>query len=174
MGNGSGRYRCAMNKHFKIFLCLLAACTLQAYAEEDEADTMIPINRTTTTEAWTAFKAGDYQKAIVSARECISRYQPSADGIQRSLEEKKAVLPVGDVSAGEKERIEQYQILHDVARCLLIAAWSEEKLGRKADAAEYYREVQPYTFARIFDENVNACWSAADRASRELKYINSK
>ena len=135
---------------------------------------MIPINRTTTTEAWNAFKAGDYKEAIANAKKCIERYQPSADGIQRSLEEKKMTLPLGQVSPEEKERIEQYQILHDVARCLLIAAWSEEKLGHKAEAAKHYREIELYTFARIFDESANIFWAAADRASGELKHLNSK
>ena len=159
----------------KIISLLLAACSLQAFGASEEAeDSLIPINRTTTTEAWSAFKTGDYKKAIASAKECIERYQPSADGIQRSLEEKKVTLPLGPASTEEKERIEQYQILHDVAKCLLITAWSEEKLGRKANATQYYQQVQQYTFARISDEGTNAFWSPAQRASQELAGKASK
>ena len=107
-----------------------------------------PLNQQAAGDAWAAFKSADYAVAIAKASECIDRYQPAADKIQTILEESKADLPTGEVSLADRERIERYRILHDVATCLLIKAWAEEKQGKRGEAKKTFAKVKKYSFAR--------------------------
>lgn len=153
---------------------LLAADTavLGSMTVQKTLDSQTPLHRQATTEAWAAFKAGDHALAIARADECIDRFSPSANGIQALLEKENARLPTGKVSAEERERIGQYQILHDVAACLMIKAWSEEQLGKTEAAITTCSKVMKYTFARVSESNGDPIWSPSERAAQQLKKLS--
>jgi hypothetical protein len=128
-----------------------------------------PINEQATADAWTAFRSGDYSNAISKAEQCISRFRDAADRIQAILESNKTEFPKGQVPAAEKQRIANYQILHDVATCFLIKGWSEEKLEHKDEAKKAYAETKKYTRARAANPNEESFWSPAEVASNRLE-----
>lgn len=131
-----------------------------------------PIYEQATAEAWTAFRSGNNETAIAKADECISRFRAAADRIQSILETNKPDLPIGKVSETDKERIARYQIVHDVATCLLIKGWAEERLGHIAAARKAYAETEKYTCARASDSNGNSFWSPAEAASKRLAKLS--
>lgn len=137
-------------------------------AEEDE-DNESPINERVTAQAWAALRAGDNREAVEKANECLDRFQQSADTIQSILEQQNATLPTGDVSGEERERLYRYQILHDVATCLLIKARAEEKLGQRKDAAAVKKEAGRYTYARIKNRPDGPYWSPAEISAEILE-----
>ena len=156
---------------FAVLLLLGASAVTNAMEDESE-DSQIPINRRATVEAWDALREGDPARAIANANECIDRFRKPADTIQSILEQQKAVLPAGDITGAERARIDRYQILHDVAACLLIKGWAEEKQGRNAAAFAAFEEARKYTYARVTGEPNTNYWSAAEvaaEASRRLK-----
>ncbi len=128
----------------------------------------VPINRQSTADAWAAFRAGDYATAIAKADVCIERFQKPAETIQTILEKKKAMLPTGAASAAERQRIDRYQILHDVATCLLIKAWAREKEGRKREAVTAYAQARRYSYARAAERDGEPYWSPAEVAGQHL------
>ena len=127
-----------------------------------------PLHRQAAAQSLAAFRAGDNETAIAKANECIARFGDAANRIQTILEDEKATLPKGAVSEADKKRIAPYQILHDVATCVLIKAWAEEKLGHKSEARKAYSETKKYTFARMADgESFSApAEIASDRLSK--------
>lgn len=131
-----------------------------------------PINEQATAEAWTAFQSGDNATAIAKADVCISRFGKAADRIETILETNKVSLPSGQVSQAEKKRITRYQILNDVATCLLIKGWAEEKLGHVAEAKRAYTKARKYTQARTTSPNEESFWSPADAASERLTKLS--
>ena len=133
-----------------------------------------PLHRKSTTEAWAALRAGENGLAIAKASECIDRYQPAADKIQTILEGDKADLPAGAVSAADRQRIDRYQILHDVAACLLIKGWAEERWGQKSEARKTYAKAKKYTYARATERPGDPLWSPAELASQGLARSSSK
>ena len=156
---------------FAVSLLLAASGPCSAIEDESE-DSQLPINRRATMEAWDALREGDAARAIAHATECIERFQKPADTIQSILEQQKAILPTGEISGDERARVDRYQILHDVAACLLIKGWAEEKLGRSAAALAAFEQARKYTFARVAGEPVHDYWSAAEvaaDASRRLR-----
>jgi tetratricopeptide (TPR) repeat protein len=130
-----------------------------------------PMYEQATAEAWAAFKAGRDEEAIARADACISRFQRAADRIQSILETDKETLPVGQVSASDRKRIGTYQILNDVATCLLLKGWAEEKLGRLEEAKTAYIQAQCYTYARALDTEGNSFWSPSDVAAERVKKL---
>jgi hypothetical protein len=139
-----------------------------AVSEGEGGDTELALYITATAQAWEALRAGDKHKAIEKASECIERFQKPADTIQSILEQQKAVLPTGDVSSDERARIGRYQILNNVATCLLIRAWAEEGLGQEEQAVSDYAKVRKYTFARTSEKPGQPYWSAAEVAAQSL------
>jgi hypothetical protein len=131
-----------------------------------------PINQQATADAWAAFKAGKYEIAITKANECIDRFQSAADGIQAILEGKNAALPTGVPSIADRQKIGQYQILHDVATCLLIRAWAEEKRGKTNEAIKAYAKVKKYSFARTSEKAGEPLWSPAELAAQQLRRLS--
>jgi tetratricopeptide (TPR) repeat protein len=127
-----------------------------------------PLNEQATAEAWAAFRAGENERAITNADQCIARFGEAANRIQAILEEEKATLPKGAVSEADKKRIARYQILHDVATCFLIKGWAEEKLGHKEEARKAYTEARKYTHARSSMPTGESLWSPAEKASESL------
>ena len=91
-----------------------------------------------------------------------------ADQIQANLESAKATLPKGRVSEADRKRIAKYQVLHDVATCLLIKGQAEEKLGHKAEARKAYTQARKYSQARISKPDGELFWSPAEKASEAL------
>lgn len=130
-----------------------------------------PINRQATADAWTALRAGDYGLALTKANECIDRFQGAADGIQTLLEKDRTTLPTGAASSADRQRIDQYQILHDVATCLLIKAWAEEHRGRKGEAIKAYAKVKKYSYARATEHAGEPFWSPSEIASQHLSRL---
>ncbi len=131
----------------------------------------IPINQRATAAAWKALGGGDYAKAIERASECIERFGKPADQVQSILEQQQASLPAGNVSAEEKTRIDRYQILHDVAACLLIRARAEAQLGQTEKAKADYEHVQRYTYARILESPGQHYSVPAELAPAESKKL---
>ena len=156
-----------------IFLSLPLAFGVPSQAAEDEGeDNQIPINQRATAAAWTALRAGDNKEASEKASECIDRFQKSADTVEAILEQQKTVLPTGDVSREERVRIDRYQILHDVATCLLIKGWAEEKLGQQKLAIASYRQARNYTYARASDFPGAPYWATAEVAAQNLERLS--
>lgn len=152
-------------------LSLALACVSPCFGEEEGEDNQIPINQRVTAEAWSALRAGDNREAVEKANECLERFQKSADTIQSILERQNTVLPTGEVASEERARVDRYQILHDVAACLLIKAWAEEKSGRTKEAAAAYTQARKYTYARIHDPSGGPYWSPAEVAAQSLERL---
>jgi len=138
----------------------------------DSPPAQMPVNRQATAEALAAFKSGHNETAITKADECISRYRETADRIQHFLTTNQTILPKGKVSAHEKERIATYQILHDVATCLLIKGQAEEQLGHTEEARKAYAETKNYTHARVCDPDSGLFSSPAEAASERLAKLS--
>lgn len=158
---------------FALFLALSFTHLVPCLGQEGEGeDSEIPINQRATAAAWVALRAGDNQKAIEKANECIVRFQKPADTVQSILEQQKTVLPTGNVSNEERARIDRFQILHDVATCLLIRAWAEESLGLQKQATSDYAEVRKYTYARTSEKPGEPLWSTAEVAVQNLQRLS--
>lgn len=155
---------------FASFVSAAEESARQAPLPASPAET--PINRQATANAWAAFRAGDYGAAVISADLCIDRFQGSADTIQSILEKEKAILPTGATSAGERQRIDRYQILHDVATCLLIKAWAKEKQGRILEAITAYAKARKYSYARAAERAGEPYWSPAEIAAQNWRKLN--
>lgn len=121
-----------------------------------------------TLEAWNAFRAGDNETAIAKAENCIRQFRDAANRIQTTLDSEKANLPKGKVSPADKKRMDQYEVLHNVARCFLIKGLAEEKLNRLEAARTAYAETKKYTHARIHDPATDSLWSPAEKAAERL------
>lgn len=137
---------------------------LSSHAQEDGEgdDNQIALNRRATEEALTAYRAGNYAEALEAAERCIKRYQPAADKIEAILEQRKAEFPSGALTAEQKEEIYPYEILHDVATCLLVKASAAEKRGEKGKAADARAAVQKYPHARVRDKAGNVVRSPSE------------
>ncbi len=152
-----------------LIIALISITPIRAGEEEEDSD--IPINERATAEAWSALRAGNNQEAIEKANECLDRFQKSADTIQSILQQQNATLPNGNVSEEDHERIYRYQILHDVATCLLIRAWAEEILGQSKKAVADHQQVRRYTYARTREHSEGPYWSPAEVALQNLERL---
>ena len=121
-----------------------------------------------TLEAWNAFRAGDNEKAIAKAGQCIQQFQGVADRIEVHLDAEKASLPKGKASSAEKGQVDQYEVLHDVARCFLLKGLAEEKLGHQDAARSAYAAATKYKQARIHDPATDSFWSPAEKAAKRM------
>ena len=119
-------------------------------------------------EAWTAFRAGDNETAIAKADQCIRQFRDVADRIQTRLDAEKESLPKGKASPTDKKRVDQYEVLHNVARCFLIKGLAEEKLNHLEAARTAYAEAKKYKHARIHDPAADSFWSPAEKAAERL------
>lgn len=172
------------NSQIALFIVTLALCHRVVFANEADAPSAPlplptspaepPLNQRATADAWAAFRAGKYALAITKASECIDRYQPAADKIQSILKGDKAKLPTGAVSAAHRQQIDRYQILHDVAACLLIKGWAEERLGQKSEATNAYAKAKRYNYARATERPGDPVWSPAELASQNLARLSTK
>ena len=113
-------------------------------------------------------KAPSASASKTKAGECVAKCGTVADQIQANLESAKATLPKGRVSEADRKRIAKYQVLHDVATCLLIKGQAEEKLGHKAEARKAYTQARKYSQARISKPDGELFWSPAEKASEAL------
>jgi hypothetical protein len=121
-----------------------------------------------TLEAWTAFRAGDNETAVTKADQCIRQFRDVADRIQTRLNLQKESLPMGTASPSDKKRVDQYEVLHNVARCFLIKGLAEEKLNHFDAARTAYAEATRYKHARIHDPATDSFWSPAEKAAERL------
>jgi len=121
-----------------------------------------------TLEAWTAFRAGDNETAFAKADQCIRQFRDVADRIQTRLDAEKQSLPKGKASPTDKKRVDQYEVLHNVARCFLIKGLAEEKLNHLEAARTAYAEAKKYKHARIHDPATDSFWSPAEKAAERL------
>ena len=127
-----------------------------------------PLHQKYTDEAWTAFQNGQYAAAITNADQCVSRFGDAAKRSQAALDSEHITLPTGTVSEADKQRIAPYAILHNVATCLLVKGWAEEKLGDKAAAKTAYTEATKLTLARCSRPDGETFWSPAEKAAERL------
>jgi hypothetical protein len=121
-----------------------------------------------TLEAWNAFRAGDNNGAIAKADQCIQQFRDVADQIEANLAAEKESLPKGKASPADKRQVDQYEVLHDVARCCLIKGLAEEKLGHQDAAREAYAAATKFKQARIHDPATDSFWSPAEKAAERL------
>ncbi len=121
-----------------------------------------------TLAACNAFRAGDNETAIAKADQCIRQFRDVADRIQTKLDAEKATIPKGKVSPGEKRQVDQYEVLHDVARCFWIKGLAEEKLGHEEAAREAFTATMKYKHARSHDPATDSFWSPAEKAAERL------
>ena len=118
--------------------------------------------------AWNAFRAGDYETAIAKAGLCIQQFGAIADQLEANLDAEKASLPKGKASPTDKQLVDRYEVLHDVARCFLIKGMAEEKLDHKEAARAAYAAATKYKYARIHDPATDSFWSPAEKAAERL------
>jgi hypothetical protein len=133
-----------------------------------------PLHEQATAAAWKAFNSGAYDEAIARADECIARFGSAADQIESGLETNKTEFPTGPATEADMSHMATYQILHDVAICLLIKGWAEEKLGNKVEAEKSYAQAKTYTLARWKNEKENSFWSPATAATRRLAALTKE
>ncbi len=127
-----------------------------------------PLHQKYTADAWTAFQNTQYAAAITNADLCIARFGEAANRSQAALDSAKVTLPTGVVTEAGRKSIAQYGILHDVATCLLIKGWAEEKLGHTAKARTAYKEARKLTHARSSRPKGDSFWSPAENAAGHL------
>jgi hypothetical protein len=127
-----------------------------------------PLHQKYTADAWTAFENGHYAAAITNADLCVARFGEAANRSQAALDSAKVILPTGVVTEAERKCIAQYGILQDVATCLLIKGWAEEKLGHTTEARKAYTEARKLTYARSSRPKGDSFWSPSENAAGHL------
>lgn len=125
-------------------------------------------NTALTSEAWDAFNAKKYDKAIGKAEECIALFKADAKNIQAGLLADDVPLPpTGSVGNAQYQEIIDRGPLNDVGTCYYIIGWSQECLGHVDEAKEAYREAIGYSYARCWDSK-GWFWSPSEKASGRL------
>jgi tetratricopeptide (TPR) repeat protein len=126
-----------------------------------------PLNEKATAAAWAALNTDKFEAAMQRADECVGEFRGAANRLQEKLENEKADLPTGAVSAQLKAKILANGLLNDVGTCYFIKGQAAEKLGRKEDAVKAYEEARKLTYARTWDPQ-GWFWSPAEGASDRL------
>jgi hypothetical protein len=130
-----------------------------------------PLNVRLTSEAWDAFNAKNWKRAISKADECIKEFQGHADEMQAELEKAKAPQPPdGAVSEQEKKQIFKLGLINDVATCLWIKARASQELDQKEEAKQAYQAAAKYTYGRSWDPN-GWFWNPSQDAFIRLKRL---
>jgi hypothetical protein len=149
-----------------IALTALSGCVFAGGSVGD-----LPLNAQLTSQAWAALDVKAYQRAIVLADSCISKFGGSADLQQEALRESGApVPPTGKVSAEQKADIFSRGLLNDVATCYFIKAEALVALGRTREALQAYEQTRSYTHARCWDPQ-GWFWSPASAAEGKLRHL---
>jgi hypothetical protein len=107
-----------------------------------------------------------YHKAMAPAEECSSSFHWAATRLENALGSKQ--LPIGKVSAQERDAIFANGVLNDVGACYWIKGRSAQLLQRKDEARSAYGEVLKYPHARVWDAR-GWFWSPAQDAEDRLK-----
>ena len=128
----------------------------------------LAVNLQLTLGAWNAFRAGNTEQAIAEADQCIGRFRDFADRIESNLNAEKVTLPKGKASLADKTLVDQYEVLHNVARCFLIKGMAEQKLGHQEAAREAYAAATKYKHARIHEPATDSLWPPAEKAAERL------
>jgi hypothetical protein len=129
------------------------------------------------TDAWGAFNAGDYERAIEHSDRCIDEFDDEAMRTQQRLRsEYEAPPPVDRVSAADRERILRQGVLNDVATALFVKGRSAEHLydAGGAERESYRRQAEQayaaacrYDYGRAWDPG-GFFWSPCESASDRL------
>ena len=102
-------------------------------------------------DAWAAFNAEDWKKAIAVADECINQFQDAAQAVQDQLTKSGESFPDGAVSDNDRARILKNGILNDVAACLYIKGRAAENIGNRDMARSTYTAAEKFSHARCWD-----------------------
>ena len=131
-------------------------------------------NEQLTREAWRLLDAKDYEATITIAEECVTLFHEDALQEQKSLEQKGAFVPKGQVSKEEKEKIFKRGLLNDVATCWFILGKAHAGKGNKEKAEKAFNKALLFSYARCYDPSNSSFWVPGDGARVELKNLGGK
>ncbi|MDA1314235.1 MAG: hypothetical protein O2968_12925 [Acidobacteria bacterium] len=129
-------------------------------------------NEELTSDAWNAFNAKDYKRAIEIADEVLGNFTLQAERDQRELETSGAPNPsTGKPRSGEeKQRTLERGLLNDVATCYFIKGQANDKLKKIDEAKKAYTSAAALTYARTWDP-AGWFWSPSQAAKDRLTLL---
>ena len=128
-------------------------------------------------QAGKAFDAGEYDKVVSLAQECIDGFEPAAMRLQEKLQAIGRDLPTGVVSPKVRDELLSYGPLNDVAACYYYLGQAQRKLGQADEARTAYTKAAALTYARVWDPRNPTnqfFWTPAEDAAYWLKELSEK
>jgi tetratricopeptide (TPR) repeat protein len=152
-----------MKGRMDIALLLVALLTPPASCQPPAPGGATSLHERETTVAWKAYQQGQFDEAIRHADKCIDEFFGDARRRQQALTDGGAKVPLGPVTAEQKESVHKNGTLNDVATCHYIKGMASAKLGKRDVARSELEKATKLPSGRAWDER-GWFWSPAEAA----------